>query len=498
MNSPEAWETLGLEQETATESDVKRAYARLLRFHRPEQDPEGFQKVREAREIALRQIEWRDRGAGGRRRGLQEHSAGPVSDPIEKSSAPNDGTAIEDAPYAKRSVTAGEAGRLEDELIALRDGPAARWADRMEDAWRQGREEEVVCLLDEERLIDAIAAEHTGLADLWVQYLLRESDFARAERFGIRLLERHNEIDDLVAGPVFVRLANVIAVRYPDTARAMLNKAFSMIGATWLMRDTEQWVIVGDLLKSLPPELRDRWSRHLRGAEDPDSLSGTEAQTMVEETRRRVDTQWQGFAVLRQVGPTKLRQACTAAFQIQQRAELGRQAARRDRFGQSGSDGEFPVWRILLLLIPLLGLLGRGLNSSSYVPQSRSNPSRYAVPDSSNIQFGPATFPAVTPDPAARLPEKLRPFYDQLKEQGCGRIAPIVSQLPAVEQADALRSLLIAYAHEGELREGEEAMLMAVADRFLKPEDKARVSQLRTQRSFRGMPRRQPPDGVSP
>ncbi len=47
------WSILGLERSGATEKDVKRAYARLLREHRPDTDPDGFQRVRQAYEAAL-------------------------------------------------------------------------------------------------------------------------------------------------------------------------------------------------------------------------------------------------------------------------------------------------------------------------------------------------------------------------------------------------------------------------------------------------------------
>lgn len=49
----EAWHLLKLNPETATPKDVKAAYARLLKSHRPDRDPEGFRRVREAYEQAM-------------------------------------------------------------------------------------------------------------------------------------------------------------------------------------------------------------------------------------------------------------------------------------------------------------------------------------------------------------------------------------------------------------------------------------------------------------
>ncbi|QIF04879.1 J domain-containing protein [Roseimicrobium sp. ORNL1] len=50
----DCWEILGLDRDTATEKDVKAAYASLLRVHRPDHDPDGFRKVRAAYEEAMR------------------------------------------------------------------------------------------------------------------------------------------------------------------------------------------------------------------------------------------------------------------------------------------------------------------------------------------------------------------------------------------------------------------------------------------------------------
>ncbi|WP_395751136.1 hypothetical protein [Prosthecobacter sp.] len=47
------WRVLGLAPESADEKQVRSAYARLLKVHRPDQDPEGFQQLRSAYQFAL-------------------------------------------------------------------------------------------------------------------------------------------------------------------------------------------------------------------------------------------------------------------------------------------------------------------------------------------------------------------------------------------------------------------------------------------------------------
>lgn len=55
--SPDPWELLGLRRGASGEREVKRAYARLLKLHRPDQDPEGFQRVSGAYQQALRDLQ---------------------------------------------------------------------------------------------------------------------------------------------------------------------------------------------------------------------------------------------------------------------------------------------------------------------------------------------------------------------------------------------------------------------------------------------------------
>jgi hypothetical protein len=50
------WRRLDLDRRVATERDVKRAYARLLKLHRPEKDPEGFRILHDAYQAALKSL----------------------------------------------------------------------------------------------------------------------------------------------------------------------------------------------------------------------------------------------------------------------------------------------------------------------------------------------------------------------------------------------------------------------------------------------------------
>ena len=52
------WQVLSLTP-NADERSIKRAYARLLKTHRPDENPDAFQRLREAYEASLAEARWR-------------------------------------------------------------------------------------------------------------------------------------------------------------------------------------------------------------------------------------------------------------------------------------------------------------------------------------------------------------------------------------------------------------------------------------------------------
>src|SRR4051812_17820297 len=56
MEEENCWRILDVDAATATEREVKAAYARLLKLHRPDADPKGFQIVRSAYLAALAEL----------------------------------------------------------------------------------------------------------------------------------------------------------------------------------------------------------------------------------------------------------------------------------------------------------------------------------------------------------------------------------------------------------------------------------------------------------
>lgn len=57
MGASHYWQVLGLDAPTQDKKAIKKAYATQLKLHRPDEDPEGFQRLRKAYEFALAYVE---------------------------------------------------------------------------------------------------------------------------------------------------------------------------------------------------------------------------------------------------------------------------------------------------------------------------------------------------------------------------------------------------------------------------------------------------------
>ncbi|MAK61399.1 MAG: hypothetical protein CMK09_10500 [Ponticaulis sp.] len=60
MSSSDPFQYFELDRKTATQSDVKRAYAKRLKTTRPEDDPAAFMTLRSKLDSALQQVKWRE------------------------------------------------------------------------------------------------------------------------------------------------------------------------------------------------------------------------------------------------------------------------------------------------------------------------------------------------------------------------------------------------------------------------------------------------------
>lgn len=123
MMHNECWQRLGLAP-TSDEREIKRAYARLLKTTRPEEDPEGFQTLRAAFEAAL----WAADALRMQPPPEGESEAGPLpaqGGNLEAELRPH----IEELARLNEQGTSEEAMAALTALLARYDFPAARERD---------------------------------------------------------------------------------------------------------------------------------------------------------------------------------------------------------------------------------------------------------------------------------------------------------------------------------------------------------------------------------
>ena len=122
------WEILGL-PEDADKRSVKRQYASLLKRYRPDEDPEGFQRLREAYEQALEWSEWRQEEV------VVEPPSAPIDLPLAQSlSQPQASQGPSPAQrLAAQCLEAITATNLADRLAQARTGIRTRPAAALPD-----------------------------------------------------------------------------------------------------------------------------------------------------------------------------------------------------------------------------------------------------------------------------------------------------------------------------------------------------------------------------
>ena len=141
------FKTLGLD-DAADIATIRRAYARLLRTHRPDEDPVAFQRLHEAYEACLQQVHWRALGDDA------------DTDDVHVDTAPDalrdTGNTDDSAPAAPQADTepAGDEGfsldAFFDEFL-----PAAREGGTDIDAWLRAHPA-LYSIADRARVADAL------------------------------------------------------------------------------------------------------------------------------------------------------------------------------------------------------------------------------------------------------------------------------------------------------------------------------------------------------
>lgn len=305
------WSVLGLEAASATERDIKRAYARLVKEHRPETDPVGFQRLHQAYQTALELVRHPHPP-------LELPETTPEDEPLESSeTSPNSPAAIfrEGVALIQRAIREEDATALNLSMDQLR---------------RYVHSEPYLCRDWEQTLIELFSENLAFLAlrlmadDLYLLIHHRceilpiriitawhaQGFYSRLEQLAALLLDypppfEHEPTDALQAW-----LAGFVA--FVDFAKAenLTNRVYPKIppqAREWFLNIVEPRLAAGKIFQPLPEMNRLFWAKRLFPNDD-ETMEWTDEEMEREfaSIQRHCPPQWPGFALLERSVPTQV------------------------------------------------------------------------------------------------------------------------------------------------------------------------------------------------
>jgi hypothetical protein len=391
MNDP--WQILILDRHTATEKDVKAAYARLLKQHRPESDPEGFRRVREAYEAAL---DWLRHRAS---QSLPEVSyvVTPVGEEGEKEGSSQDRNrgdlpvVFEDFPLpaeAQEALTevelAAKSRNTEQLEAALMTFHERCEAGRVSGASRvtaleralQGRVTDLATAVSNAFLIRMAELGQMNLPHLIISVWQDADDRGRLVQFSRALLENARTLATPDGAVLLARVGVLTGLEQPEMASTLANAAYPHLpvdARNHLMGQLEQEAAVGKIFAKVSPAMKPFWFKRMREGGDSADWNSAEARNAINDIVERNRYVWEGWGIVRQLMP----ETTWAAVENRLRYQAQQVASNQPR--RSG----FPVWLIVpvvLVIINMLRFMDNDRPPARTYPDSFSRPTTVTVP----------------------------------------------------------------------------------------------------------------------
>lgn len=385
------WDLLELDPETATERDVKRAYAKKLKVTRPDKDPKGFQELKEARDEALLQLEYG--GFLSRKVDLDEV-------PLEESgeNSQEDDWQDEYADFLQPSVASVPGDELASQSAVTSTGRPSELLDSflgVEAALESGEK-----LPEATRDFESALYQHAHLATEWGEMVaeLLESEegcrhlkikpeallfelehdssaatvavIARAEREGKRsgigslaglLLENRSRIATGAGGEAMARLASACAIWEPFHLKTLANNAYELLPTAWrdaALHQVDVDTHIGQLLRGLPSDWRSFWLERFRGRHEEYDWESEEGRAALDVIRRKVPRTWDGFEAVASIVPEELARTIPK-HEAPQPVHHQEQTNYQQEYRHSSAGGGSKVsgWLIFVVIFILLKLV---------------------------------------------------------------------------------------------------------------------------------------------
>lgn len=325
FSADDPWKALGLEAATASLPDVKRAYARLLKTSRPDQDPAGFMRLRAAYEAAQVLLK-----------------GGPIAPPLVPL-GPSSPSEPDAAPPPADSFTAPAPSptpppstpqpapelpaEVKDPLQTLRIAVVSKvrqkiriaWAAYEEAAEKHDIDKESRWLLfievftgyiplladacTDERLLEHLKWGEMRLLRLVTDTWSRQGDAKRLDEFCVSLYRQRQLADSEIGAMAMITTAIALGAWNPEQAARLAQRAFPRLPTSQrseLTARVDFESMLGRLVGPLPQQFKIPWVEVLRHGEAEKPWKEIITRDMVIALLRHCGAQWPGFPILSQ------------------------------------------------------------------------------------------------------------------------------------------------------------------------------------------------------
>ncbi len=313
MQSP--WQILELNPDIATEKEVKVAYSRLIKLHRPDSDPEGFQRVREAYEIALSMLRQRRDEPPCEEQMAADTPAAPdkpVVEPLPLRSVP---PALIEAELAVSSALGADDQLAATKAISalffacrsLETGAAAiqLWQESLHRVTR-GRSALAALGVTTPQLIAELESGSSVITHACIGHWEQVQDVANLSHLGNEVLAHAARLHGPETAIVALRLGVETGFAFPTLATNLINFAFPHLDRETRERflpQVEQQVRLGTVFADFRDDQQAFWRQRFRLSEEEWNWSDPPSEAAIEYLVGSRSETWEGFGVIKQLAP---------------------------------------------------------------------------------------------------------------------------------------------------------------------------------------------------
>lgn len=410
MQTP--WQILELDPRSASEKDVKVAYARLVKQHRPDTDPEGFRRVREAYEIGLEVI-----------RGVAAEPAPPpqVSEPLAEQ--PPEYSVIEsvaDAPAepvfpalveAEQVVARAEAakdyhamtkaiGSLFFTCRLIDPGTAGirLWQESLHRVTK-GRSELVAAGVTISQLIAEMEAGSSLIAHACMSQWEAVHDVGSMIQLADSMLTEPQRLNAPEAAIVALRLALETGFASPALSMRLVNFAFPHLDRETreqLLPRVEQQSQLGATFAGFREDQLSFWHQRFRRSNANWTWTDPASDAAIEYLASSRDRQWPGYAAIKKITPASWFDRLDAALDRKRPTTITRESSEAASPLTPSPTSSGKIWLNLIWALPLVVFLV----ARPFLPaDTKTKPLR--PPSSGGWAAMPEKAPTATPLPTA-------------------------------------------------------------------------------------------------